>query len=212
MQNELDSQGLLAERFEASSPRNTNLTKAIEENLISLPFVERETGKLLNSTDELLKGTLHCAISHLRLWKKISEFTFNENVLIFEDDVTLTHGFYNTISEHLDYLPNNYDIAFFGYSYFLGKPINKYFGVPKPVLPKRHWRANIWLSTYMVSTKGAKHIFEMLTPYNTTEGIDIKLKEAYQFLNVYFSLSKLSDQNRTVHGSVRVRMDRMSFL
>lgn len=204
LEQKLAKQRLTAQRVEASSPLNTDLNQALREGIISLPFTNRRTGRQLFFLNLLRLGSLHCAISHIRLWKKISELPDNTHTLILEDDIDFHPDFNRRIDEHLQHLPRNYDIALFGYSYFVGTPVNKYFGKPKIPSPGK---ANFWFSSYLLNPKGAKRILNCIVPYNRVEGIDFVLKEHYKDLNVFLSLPRLTRQNRAEFGSTREFMN-----
>lgn len=90
--------------------RKENINKLMQiENIINYEFFEAINGKELEQSNELInlfdrndfnykKGVIGCALSHLYLWKQLTEDDNNNFYVILEDDIELCKNF----KAHLD--------------------------------------------------------------------------------------------------------------
>lgn len=84
--------------------RNKMIEKLNAENVYNYEFFEAINGKTLNATNELIclferndfgykRGVIGCALSHLFLWKQLTEDDNNNFYVILEDDIELCKNF-----------------------------------------------------------------------------------------------------------------------
>lgn len=192
MEQQFIKERLIAERYSAKTELNSSLQNLEKAGIIKLPLLEDETKKPI-PLEKIPNGSIFCSVSHLTLWRKIVEkHNADEHIVVFEDDVQLVDNFFERVNELITYLPEDYDIAYLDYSFFHGQPINKYLG--KPTSPSPH-KANLWTSSYILRSTGAKNILSKLLPFNTLD-LDQVIKKRFSELNVYYSLSRLTHQSR----------------
>jgi len=72
-----------------------------------------EEGLTKTCNDFCTPGMKGCAMSHRAIWEDMLKNRY-ENVLIFEDDVTLSENFETVFRDGWDQLPTDYDIYFLG--------------------------------------------------------------------------------------------------
>ena len=99
------------------------LEKQIENLSLTYNFLESVDGNHLENINfkvlkkwkepftgkQITKGEIGCALSHIKLWKKVPE---NKYIIILEDDVILTKEFEEKLVLYMEYLIENKHIDF----------------------------------------------------------------------------------------------------
>lgn len=114
---------------------------------------------------DAMKG---CALSHRSIWEIMIEKGY-ENVMVFEDDITVPETFDRDFRNVWNFLPKDYDIVYLGYPFgmnnddnFVHKLYNKIHGHTPEELNEYTFKIKGTVGTYgyIISLKGAKHFCE----------------------------------------------------
>lgn len=153
-----------------------------EFNKISFQFFPATNGNNINEMEAKLltnktignisAGSQGCAISHIKLWRKIESLNDDGIHIIFEDDVLLEKNFH----EKLNFIQKNYpidcDIFYLGgfnsrfrdIKYFINQEVFRSFS------PRRG------LYAYIVTPKSCRKMLNLLIPFDIIYGgIDTKI-------------------------------------
>ena len=196
-----------------NKPRRIFMRKQFEEQKIDHNFFKAINGKKMTIQEfydngyineeiyssfkkgkiKIHKPSFACAFSHLQVWKDFLEDESDEDkLLVFEDDFKLTNDFKVKLNEYLKNTPENWDFLYFDYNMFVGKKLNKYWGIPKnnPGLKK-----NAFLSCYVINKSGCKKLLDLMYPYKQNTCIDSIMRRHFDKFNAYFALKRLGHQN-----------------
>jgi FkbM family methyltransferase len=91
--------------------KNDIINQLEKEEIKNYEIIEATDGEELNETQELYnlfegnnfnnrKGVIGCALSHLKLWKKLSEDQNHDFYVILEDDLELSSNFKEKLKKH----------------------------------------------------------------------------------------------------------------
>jgi GR25 family glycosyltransferase involved in LPS biosynthesis len=106
-----------------------------------------------------------CALSHRSIWDIMIEKGY-QNVMIFEDDITIPENFNRDFQNVWNFLPKDYDIVYLGYPFGLNdddniahKLYNKIHGYSPEQLNEYTFKTKGSVGTYgyMISLKGANN-------------------------------------------------------
>jgi len=121
-------------------------------------------------------GEIGCYLSHTNIWREIVKNNY-KNCIIFEDDV-IPNINYETILKYLEYIPDDYDIAYLGW--WSRNDINKNRG--NELWSFSNDNENILgLYSYIISNKGANKLLSKTFP------IDVQLDT---FVSLYNNVNK----------------------
>ena len=82
---------------------------------VNLKLNEKVEKLFHQSLDKLTKAEIACALSHYKLWKKLTKDESSENYLILEDDVVFKDGFVELWNEsYSNNIPKNYGLVYLG--------------------------------------------------------------------------------------------------
>lgn len=96
-------------------------------NKLKVEYIEGIDGLTLNNTGFLKPGAAGCCLSHKKIYQNIKKEKSWEKVLILEDDVEFHPDFKNLFKEYYKYVPNDWQILFFGGNHASSPiQINKY--------------------------------------------------------------------------------------
>jgi collagen beta-1,O-galactosyltransferase len=131
-------------------------------------------------------GEIGCYLSHYKIWEDIILNNY-KNCIIFEDDAYPKEK-YETIMNYIDTIPNDYDIAYFGwwnrYSYDYTNENNNWLYTDKPIEKKDNIYNKsmiLGLYSYILSNNGAKKLFTKAIP------IDLQVDS---FISMYNDVNK----------------------
>lgn len=163
--------------------------KSMKDNQQSFEYkiwngvIVRENPQLLNWAIEnnytkipskpLLKGNIGAALAHITLWEHISKQSSNTNYLIFEDNALFTKQSLQGIQQLKDL---NYDFVNLSVLRPKGKKthIKNLLKLEKSNLNKLEKNLqNVWLSSYLISQKGATEILNGLKKSQFDISVDI---------------------------------------
>ena len=158
-------------------------------------------------TDYGPRGSIGCAMSHLKTWKTFLE-TKDDYCIIFEDDVVVKNNFVNRLKDIKKYIPKDYDILYLGS--FGGIKKNTFFSIIFDILQmtnNNYTRINKYISkpkvclgnhAYMLSKKGAKKLIKLLDGkiHNHLDFCIQDLKSR-NLINVYTVKTRLAYQTST---------------
>jgi GR25 family glycosyltransferase involved in LPS biosynthesis len=126
--------------------------------------------KLGHVTDERRKGNIGSALAHIKLWDFVATCHDNEHFLIFEDNVLAAE---NSRDAFWDMHDLDYDMIYLTALRPTGKPTNKQGLLQVTHNPSwrsdhknKHLAPNIWLSSYLLKPRGARHLLQYLKEYN----------------------------------------------
>ena len=158
--------------------RRTDRLNHIEENL---PFFAERfraiDGKSLELNDKIInlfpetyfkfsKGEIACALSHFKIWEKLTQDDDSDSYLILEDDVCFKDGFTSYWNQGFyEHIPQDFSIIYLGgcqpwnrpYYKYVCEPENKFFNKVKKndffTKDDHYWHMNA--SSYIISKKAA---------------------------------------------------------
>ena len=178
--------------------------KGIDSSNLSKKIIEE------NFTKNFSKwGTKHafgCALSHIKVWKKILENN-DEYALILEDDVVFENNFKKEFKDIINNVPDNFDILYLGcfgcgVNYKISNLGLRIYGkgelkkINDKIIIPRHALAT---HGYIISKKGCKKILDLLLG-KIFNSIDICLNDILinKNANIYASTPLLINQTSTV--------------
>ena len=172
--------------------RRTDRKEAMEvlfdkEGITKYEFFEAVDGKTLEVTDEInqlflendfgsRKGFIGCALSHYYLWKQLLADTTNNYYVIFEDDITVSDKFKDTL-DSIQSDMNSIDVLFFGYHVREVNNQIKYKVIPDtPIVPLD---LSVYIGGtfgYSINKAGAKKLLDYISKNGIKHGIDYLMK------------------------------------
>jgi len=156
--------------------RRKHIVKEINDNGIRFKFFTATDGERLTKADlkyitkrsktNLSKGSIGCAISHIKIWESISTQDSNNIFLILEDDVILLPNFVTKFKILLSELPVNFDLIYIGGFNNRGRDI-QYF-VNKYLFKSYNPRRGFY--SYIINPKSAKKLIDLIKPFDLSYG------------------------------------------
>lgn len=171
---------------------NDELIDLANNNIFTMDFIKKVLDKNIKKDPTTSLGAIGCALSHIRIWKRIVDENIAE-AIIFEDDIEMNDNFVQEISKLEPYLPKNYDMIHLGYG------LKSLLGI-RQIINKYFVKTNSCMSGfgYILSNKGAKklleHIFPISAPY------DVEITKKISNLDIYL----ISPLNRIVFSLTSV--------
>ena len=126
------------------------------------PLIESDTASVLDTTFNVYaRGYVGVAMAHLTLWEDIAHRNDEYYYIIFEDDEIIRENYKNNILHELKKTKERFDFFNLNAMRPLGTEI--YPGILK-VTHKKYGKKtpNIWLSNYIITSKGAHKILSYL--------------------------------------------------
>jgi len=143
-----------------------------------------------------LKGSIGCALSHIKIWRRLLYESNMNNILILEDDVIIPTDFWDQFNKYTKDIPNNWDIIFCGGMRIYGKKVNE--NIIKGISYNRWF--NCGLFGYVINKKSAKKLIELCDPVSTY--IDIQMNAEYgKSINAYYIYPYIIKQNYNLPSS-----------
>lgn len=115
---------------------------------------------------QLTRGAIGCYLSHLKVYKHISESNVDWG-LVFEDDVAISKNFYVKLNNILSKIPNNWDILLLGCHCQKCKKHDIYSDVQKFIL----------MHCYIIKKASALELFNKLNSKSIEQQIDSELSD-----------------------------------
>jgi GR25 family glycosyltransferase involved in LPS biosynthesis len=136
-----------------------------------------------NNDFNMSPGVVGCALSHIKLWKKLVADTKVDSYLIYEDDVEFTESYEWKLFSLMLSAPASWDILYLGhlicYEELEDHRVERMDGVGmlpvwesmvQYIVPKR----TSWVGTasYMISKRGAQKLMDAIDDVGVNHGID----------------------------------------
>jgi glycosyl transferase, family 25 len=177
VRRQMEPLGLAYSLLEATHGQSLDLEKVLEEGIFT-----PEALRLLP------KGSLGCALSHIRAWQQMLEKGWQYG-LILEDDVILSDTFLEDLRAWMPEVPPDFDLLYLGSGLTAPSHIRSFVSthVFVPFYPREG------LYAYVVSAQGVRRLLQHLFPIHLANGgIDTaigklvrkRLIRAYHFLPV----------------------------
>lgn len=134
--------------------------------------------------NNLSKGSIGCAISHIKLWEDIAQKKAEDVFVIFEDDIILPDDFRPRFFQLIKHLPFDFDILFLGSGSTRGRDI-KYF-VNETIFKSFNPRRGLY--AYLLRPESAKKLINLIKPFDQRYGgLDTKIGKLTSrgLINVY---------------------------
>ena len=174
-------------KISAIDGKKLNINKLKESNILNLTkhsfFNHNKNGR------DSLKGSIGCALTHRKIWKKIARS--NKETIILEDDVILPTNFWTKLNTYSNQIPNDWDIIFIGGVRIYGNKLSKNIIKAKTTANNR-WN-NCGLYAYILNPRSAKKLLHIVNPINNY--LDIQMNRHYNKLNVYYVIPTLVKHN-----------------
>ncbi len=188
-----------------NSNLNCQKIKAINGRYVNIDEIKKKGILTMNEDSffnhnkhgrDSLKGSIGCALSHRKTWKRISKME-DGNYLILEDDVVLPTNFNFHIEQLWSRIPKKWDIIFLGGVRRYGKLED--LNILKAVKTSTNFWNNCGLYAYIIRPQSAKKMVSLCTPINNY--IDIQLNRHYDKLNAYYIVPSLVKHNFDVKST-----------
>jgi GR25 family glycosyltransferase involved in LPS biosynthesis len=164
----------------------------------------------IKRTSDLKNGEIACFLSHMKVWKMVSQQDHNDWVLVLEDDAKPKKDWKVKLDEGLKQIPNNFGIVYLGggrkdtmkriierrkldinkFKFHENKSLGKYTEVCNPVLQTH---------AYMIKPSTAKHLL------NSIKTIELPIDIQWWLYGIDFARFKkaLIVQNRIFNSNIQ---------
>jgi glycosyl transferase family 25 len=178
--------------LERRKDRKDSMQYQFSKQKIDVEFVNAVDGKLLEPSDEIKelfrdndfyyrRGVIGCAMSHINLWKRIVEESMSEEVVcIFEDDVKYVMLLKN--------YQKNTDVLFL--SYHTNRRTEQ---TKQQIIKLNHLNYIGGTHNYIITTKGAKKMLEIISTNGIQNAIDVFMKKQCNHMKIYEVTTFLSE-------------------
>ena len=147
-------------------------------------------------TKDTLKGSIGCALSHIRLWKSLKS-TPGEHFLILEDDSIIDVDILDNINKYIKDVPDDWDILFLGGSRVYGRRVNNNIIKAEYI---NNWM-NCGLFAYIIKKSAINKLLKKAVPI--TNYIDMQINKFYgNDIKAYYTYPTLIKHNYD-YGSTR---------
>jgi GR25 family glycosyltransferase involved in LPS biosynthesis len=178
---------LILERFPAINGKILDINKLYKNKLFT---------KFIFTSK---RGMIGCTLSHINLWKKIAK-SYDENILILEDDVIFVKNFKNKFISYMKQVPENWDIIYLGASNIYGRKINN--NIIKPLYNSGHL-TNVGAYAMLVKKKTVIDLLKIMEPVDND--FDVQIKNKYnKYHNIYYFNPPLILHNNNINSDRRV--------
>jgi glycosyl transferase family 25 len=186
--------------LERRKDRKDSMQYQFSKQKIDVEFVNAVDGKLLEPSDELKqifrdndfyyrRGVIGCAMSHINLWKRIVEESTSEDVVcIFEDDVTLCSKYKKNLRNVVKKIPDDTDVLFL--SYHTNRRTEQ---TKQQIIKLNHLNYIGGTHNYIITTKGAKKMLEIISTNGIQNAIDVFMKKQCNHMKIYEVTTFLSE-------------------
>ena len=166
------------QRFSGIYGKRYNPSNEIKNNIITSSW---NYGKWkYNNKNLYVKmeyGEIGVALSHYKLWKKISNMDKNSKILILEDDaIRLAPNIQQYVSYYMSQLPSDWDIFLLGFWLHKGDDGEK---INKDISKVKSF---VLMNSYIITPKGAKKLLKRL-PINAP--LDTWVSMQSEYINIY---------------------------
>ena len=164
----------------------------------------------IKSTSDLKNGEIACFLSHMKIWKMVSEQDHNDWVLVLEDDAKPKKDWKIILDEALKEIPEKYGVIYMGgarkdtmkriierkkldinkFKFHENKSLGKYTELCNPVLQTH---------AYMIKPSTAKHLL------NSIKTIELPIDIQWWMYGIDFARFKkaLIVQNRIFKSNIQ---------
>ena len=187
MEKQCNNNNIVFERFPGIDGSKLNISELLKNNLLK--------------DKKIIKGALGCSLSHINLWKKIKNSSYN-NILILEDDCLIESNFWKKFNQYSYQIPKDYDILYLGGSNIYGNKISK--NILSPVIKTRNSDQTENTGTYamIINIKAINSLLKNITPID--DYIDQVNKKKKKNLNKYYIIPPLVKHNNQIDSDRRI--------
>jgi len=146
------------------------------------------------------KGVIGCALSHIMMWKEISNK--NEPYLILEDDITFENNFMEKLLYLLENTDPDWDILFLGH-FFYDEKNNKNDQELKASRWSREKASSLSMGGtigYLIKPSGALKLLDFVNQKGITNGIDWVMLKAIDSVSKYGQLKFYYSEPKIIHS------------
>lgn len=162
-------------------------------------------------SDKFIGGTLGCFVSHVQVWEQIAQYTINDVVAVFEDDVNIANEFdtrANALVSDVEKYDSEWDIIVASHSRFHAENSTTSYYKPDDTCKERG------LLCVLIRPSGAKRVLRVVKPFVLTydtqfHNIDIFLASQAHKLNLYYATRprQYTTHPRITFDSIRTMKD-----
>lgn len=156
--------------------RRNHIEIELFRNNVDYSFSDATNGEKLESMDlqyftknaynNLSKGSLGCAISHMKVWEKVAISKTSDLFLILEDDVILKQNFSLELNNLLSCIPIDFDIIFLGG--FNNRPQDIEFFINESLFKSFNPRRGFY--SYIINSESARKLINLVKPIDLIYG------------------------------------------
>lgn len=174
--------------------RKLNVNSLMKTHKLNFEFFKAVNGFEIRESDlsyvtnrsrnNLSRGSIGCAISHIKLWEDIAGKATNDIFTVFEDDIILPDNFNARFLHLVKQLPIDFDIIYLGSGSTRGRDI-KYF-VNETIFKSFNPRRGLY--AYLLRPESAKKLINLIKPFDQRYGgLDTKIGKLTRrgLINVY---------------------------
>ena len=167
------------EKFEAVDGRELTLTNELKYLFRGNDFNFR-------------RGVIGCALSHIKIWRRLINDPKNNYYIVLEDDIELVENFDSKLNLMLHYIKQHScpDVVMLGHCFMNGKPEHSNenpFGFE--LFDFNNFRGGTY--GYIVSKAAAWKYTQIVNTYGVQNGIDWFMKLNHQKVNIFISIPHL---------------------
>lgn len=182
-----DMRDIPIQRIQAVDGSDLDISKVPLSDIARGELKQIETTGFRSRHYQITKGSIGCALSHIKIWKHIVENNYSHG-LIFEDDVNVPATLKANMIKSVKNIPKNWDVILMGY----------HCKECENVKDKNYRIVNrfILLHNYAISYAGIVKILKTNSLFPITQQIDSYLSELSQdILNIYAIQNPIIHQN-----------------
>lgn len=200
--NNLDKFGIKHERFDAIDGCDLDWGEELQKYFI----LHEDSGSYIPHKNNT--GIFGCAMSHLRLWEKLSEKQEDNISVVMEDDILINKDFSEKWKDIYSYVKDDksWDILYLGFIFFeksiLDTDIKVRDGLYKLVKSDKRQMCG-GTHCYAIRSSGAKKILEIIKNNKIHRAIDWFLIDNYDKITAYLAYPILCEQNRNMVSTVQ---------
>lgn len=191
--------------------RKLNMISSMKTHKLKFEFFEAVNGfeicesdvsyVTLRSKNNLSRGSIGCAISHMKLWEDIASKATDEIFTVFEDDVILPYNFTTKLSQLVKQVPMDFDIIYLGSGSTRGRDIKYFINdiLFKSFNPRRG------LYAYLLRPKSAKKLIDLIKPFDQIYGgLDTKIGKLSRrgWINAYHLYPSFVDVDTDIVSNI----------
>ena len=170
-----------------------NRFEGYDGNLLNINKLQKEG--YIKGNQNLEKGQIGCAYSHIKLWEKFKNIN-SKYFVIFEDDIYLNKNFKKELLYILQNAPKDWDIIYLGGCYVKGKITNNRFIIPT----EYSYKYNLCAHGYLLNKKKLYKMIDIVKPIMVS--FDVQLRNRFKNIKVYFYYKNLVNQNNNFKTTI----------